>query len=191
MGFAFLSPLILLLNRLDTSGPTKEEVERVARELAAAKEAEYLAKRETTWAYRLGKWVGRHKWLVTIADIFGTRLGRFSLTGWLSILVVVAALGTIFYQRTQYTNRIYLKELIESHTIEKTASAVVASARKAESAKGSDNEWKVIEQGLSDCMVREANLYLESDDPYLLERANKITPQVLAARFLKSCGAIE
>jgi hypothetical protein len=179
--FALLSPLILLLNRLDTSGPTKEEVEQVSREVAAEKEIKYL----------LGKWVGRHKGLVKIVDIFSIRFGRFSLIGWLSILVVVTVLGTIFYQRSQYTNRMYLKELIESHTIEKAASKLITASRKTESTKGSDNEWKVIEQRLSDCMVKEANLYLESGDPYLFEKANKITPRVLATRFFKSCGAIE
>ena len=190
-GFAVLSLLILLLNRLDTSGPTKEEFERAKRELAAKKEAVYLATEKSKWSYRLGKWVRHHKGLMKIVGILGTRLGRFSLAGWIGIIIVIAVLGAIYYQRTQYTNRKYLKELIESHMIEKAASQFIAGARKAESEKGSNTDWKVVEDGLSSCMVKEANRYLESSDPYLLERANKITPQVLAARFLKSCGAIE
>ena len=61
MGFAFLSPLILLLNRLDRSGPTIEEAGEAARTLAAARETERIARRESTLAYRLGKWVGRRR----------------------------------------------------------------------------------------------------------------------------------
>lgn len=45
VGFAFLSPLILLLNRLDRSGPTIEESRQAASALAAAKEAERIARR--------------------------------------------------------------------------------------------------------------------------------------------------
>ena len=181
-----------LLNRLDASSPSKDEVKQVARELAGKKDVEYPSKRESTWSYRLGKWVGRHKGLVRIVAVLETRLGMFSVTQWLGILVVVVILCTIYYQKTHYTNRIYLKELIESNTIEKAASGIVASARKAESAKGIGNdEWKVIEQRLSDCMVKEAKLYLVSDHPYLLERANKDTPRILSARFMRSCGAID
>ena len=136
-GFVVLSLLILLLNRLDTSGPTKEEFERAKRELAAKKEAVYLATEKSKWSYRLGKWVRHHKGLMKIVGILGTRLGRFSLAGWIGIIIVITVLGAIYYQRTQYTNRKYLKELIESHMIEKAASQFMAAARTAEGEKGS------------------------------------------------------
>jgi hypothetical protein len=63
MGFALLSPLILLLNRLDRSGPTIEEVREAEAALAATKEAEI----ESTLSYRLGRWTG--KWVGTLWGI--------------------------------------------------------------------------------------------------------------------------
>lgn len=45
VGLTFLSPLILLLNRLDRSGPSIEESRQAASTLATTKEAERIARR--------------------------------------------------------------------------------------------------------------------------------------------------
>jgi hypothetical protein len=52
---------LILLNRFDRSGPTIEEFREAQQIRAAAKEARYLARRESTVAYRLGRWVGRKR----------------------------------------------------------------------------------------------------------------------------------
>lgn len=57
--FALLSPAILLLNRLDRSGPTAEQAQQTARAHAAAERARDLARRESTLAFRLGRWLRR------------------------------------------------------------------------------------------------------------------------------------
>lgn len=59
MWFALLSPVILLLNRLDCSGPTLEEAQEAARARAAAQRARGLATRDSTLAFRLGRWLRR------------------------------------------------------------------------------------------------------------------------------------
>jgi hypothetical protein len=85
MGFALLSPLILLLNRLDRSGSTIEEVKEAAEALAATKEAEI----KSTLPYRLGrwtgKWVGRYVELIRIVNIFSKRIAGISVGGWLGV----------------------------------------------------------------------------------------------------------
>ena len=50
-----LSPAVLLLNRLDRSGPTLEEVQEAAR----ARAARDLARRDSTVAFRVGRWLRR------------------------------------------------------------------------------------------------------------------------------------
>jgi hypothetical protein len=90
------------------------------------------------------------------------------------------------------TNYSYLKEVIESGYIEKAAAVYVDAARKAETGKSThDSEWVQIEKGLSECMLKEANNYLVSGDPFLNARANKETPKILVERFFRACGAIK
>jgi hypothetical protein len=129
---------------------------------------------------------------VRVVDILSKRIGGFSVGGWLSgALLVAVGVTSLVYHQSRSTNVVYLKELIESHMIEKAASGFLVSARKAGSGEVGDSEWETLHRALSDCMVREANMYVVSDDPYLRERANKNTPEILAARFLRNCGAIE
>ncbi|MBI5044289.1 MAG: hypothetical protein HZC10_10780 [Nitrospirae bacterium] len=121
------------------------------------------------------------------------RLGPLTLSGWLSLFLVALVGGVILsYVQPSKTNRTYLKELIESDTIEKTAIEFVAVVRKTDNARtANETEWKQIEKGLSECMVREANKYVASNDPYLEAKADKTTPHILAKRFLRACGATD
>ena len=59
MCFILLSPGILLLNRLDRSGPTLQEAQAAAQARAAARRARDLATRDSTVAFRLGRWLRR------------------------------------------------------------------------------------------------------------------------------------
>ena len=52
---------LILLNRFDRSGPTIEVFREAQQIRDAAKEARYLARRESTVAYRLGRWVSRKR----------------------------------------------------------------------------------------------------------------------------------
>lgn len=130
---------------------------------------------------------------MNLQNIFRKQLSGSTLGRWLSIFFVVVAGSVILnFVRIEKTNRSYLKEVIETGYIEKTAVAVVQEMRKENTADSpNEAEWGQIEQGLSQCMAKEANKYLLSGDPYLDARANKKSPQLLAAQFLKACGAIE
>ncbi len=125
--------------------------------------------------------------------ILAKRLGPLSLGGWIGICIAIAAAGVIrSYVWPEKMNGHYLQELIETGTIQKTATAYVATIKKANTAPTpTETEWVQIEKGLSDCMVKEANKFLASDDPYLRVKADKTTPPFLAKRFLEACGATE
>ena len=116
-----------------------------------------------------------------------------SLGSWSRLVFVVVVGGVILsYISPGKTNRSYLKELIETGYLEKGAVGFVETARKANTASSPTiAEWELIEKGLSQCLVKEANGYLASTDPYLDARANKDTPRILATRFFKACGAME
>lgn len=55
--FALVSPFILLLNRRDLSGPTREELDRAA----LIRNVAELANRRSTLSYRLGRWIGKRR----------------------------------------------------------------------------------------------------------------------------------
>ena len=57
--FTFLSLGLLLLNRLDRSGPTLQEMQAAEKTRSAAQRARDLATRESTLAFRLGRWLRR------------------------------------------------------------------------------------------------------------------------------------
>lgn len=59
LGFALASPLLLLLNRLDTSGPTQAQAEEAARASSERREAERIAGRRQTLSWKAGALVGR------------------------------------------------------------------------------------------------------------------------------------
>ncbi len=125
-----------------------------------------------------------------IGNLLRKRLGPLTLRGWLS-LFLAALVGNVIltYVQPSKTNRTYLQELIESGTVEKTAIDLVAAIKKADNARtATEAEWKQIEKGLSECVVREANKYVASNDPYLEAKADKTTPHILAKRFLRACG---
>lgn len=128
-----------------------------------------------------------------LPDVLGKHVGGMSLGGWLRLFFVLVVGGAILsYISPKKTNRSYLKELIETGSIEKAASGFVRAARNTNAAASStDVGWAQIEMGLSQCMVKEANSYVSTIDPYLDARANKETPHLLAARFLRACGATE
>jgi len=118
----------------------------------------------------------------------GQTLGR-----WLSLLVVILVGRVIMdYRAAGRTNQAYLRTLLETKTIEQTASQLVSSWRDAETTeKRAQVDWQAMEQGLSQCMASEARRYLKSADPYLRQRANETTPEVLAKKFLAACGAVD
>ncbi len=129
--------------------------------------------------------------MVKLRDILAKRLGPMPLSGWLSLIFVfsVAAVLRDFIWPTK-TNRSYLLEIVETKTLQKTASALVAKARiETKSASQNDADWTQIENSLSGCMVKEANNFLASGDPYLTLKADKATPVYLAKRFLDACEA--
>jgi hypothetical protein len=121
------------------------------------------------------------------------RLFRLPLSGWLGMFLVIIVGNVILSNvRPVKTNRSYLKEVIESGYIEKAAIAFLNAAKKEETGESiHDSEWEKIEKGLSECMLQEANNYLVSRDSFLDARANKETPQILAERFFRACGALE
>ena len=58
LAFSLVSPFILLLNRRDQSGPTREDVDRAAQ----IRKVAGLANRRSTLSYRLGRWIRkRHR----------------------------------------------------------------------------------------------------------------------------------
>jgi len=126
-------------------------------------------------------------------DIFTKRLGYFPLRGWLGLCVAIIVAGVIrSYVWPEKTNGQYLREVIETGTIQKTATAYVATIKKANTAlTPTDAEWVQIEKGLSECMVKESSKYLSSNDLYLNAKADKATPHFLAQRFLSACGATD
>lgn len=127
---------------------------------------------------------------MNFGNVLRKRFGPLTLGSWLSLFFVVLVGNVILnYLQPSKTNRTYLKEVIESGTIERTATEFVASVRKADGDRiSNDAGWKQIEKGLSECMVRESNKYITSDDPYLNVQADKTSPSILVQRFLKVCG---
>ena len=116
----------------------------------------------------------------------------FLLQHSLCVCSIIIAKTILSYQATGNTNRSYLAKVIETHTIDKTASELVATWKKSQQTNDIENvDWQELEKQLKKCLIHEANNYLESDDSYLQKRANKFTPTILAERFLKNCDAIE
>ena len=108
----------------------------------------------------------------------------------LLVAFVAAIVGAIFYKPVK-TNRMYLSEIIENHTLEQTAARLVTELQTLpETRDYKESDWKQIERGLSECLVKKATEYAASNDPYLSTHANMDTPTVLANRFLKACDAI-
>ena len=186
MVVVLLSPLILLLNRMDRSGSTRAEFEAQLAQQAAERDRANDLKRQTTWSYRLGRWVGRRSALRhAIEAMPWTPIKRGAL------LVLVAFVVYSAYFKPTKTNGAYLQELIDNHTIEQTASRLISKLKESpETANYTEAVWKDMEAGLSRCLVAKATEYAASSDAYLKARANMETPTVLANRFLKACGAI-
>ncbi|MGH7205790.1 MAG: hypothetical protein ACREI2_06235 [Nitrospiraceae bacterium] len=112
--------------------------------------------------------------------------------GHLLIVAFLAAIASAIFFKPVKSNGTYLRELIESHALEKTAAELVVRLRASPETKHfTDTEWKRIEEGLAACLVKQAEEHAASNDPYLSARANMETPTVLANRFLKACGALE
>jgi TPR repeat protein len=128
-----------------------------------------------------------------LKDLLTKRLGPLSLGGWLGTCIAIIAAGVIrSYVWPEKTNGQYLRELIETGTVQKTATVYVATIKKANTAPmPTEAEWVQIEKGLAECLVKQANNFLASGDPYLSVRADKTTPPFLAKRFLAACGATE
>ena len=109
----------------------------------------------------------------------------------LLVSVLAGVFGNLFYS-SKKTNRIYLIDIIDKHYSEKIAAEIISKAREGPH-KGdfSNADWENVEHGLAKCLDREEKEYLESNDPYLNEKANMESPKVLSGRFLKSCGALD
>lgn len=107
----------------------------------------------------------------------------------LSLVALLAAIVGAALFKSAKTNRVYLRELIETKTIERTAFEFTARLRASQSSNDiSSAEWQRIEEGLRKCIVNQATIYITSDDTYLSQRANSETPTILASRFLQACG---
>jgi coproporphyrinogen III oxidase len=107
------------------------------------------------------------------------------------VALLAAVVGAIFYKPAK-TNGMYLQELIDTGTVKKLSERLVAQLRASPDTKDfKESDWKRIEEGLSECMAKEAATYEASGDPYLQVRANMETPTILANRFLKACGGID
>ena len=107
------------------------------------------------------------------------------------VAVMAAVVQVIFFKPTK-TNSMYLRELIDSHTIEKSATAFVAQLRRSPDASNfRPEDWRQIEQQFSECLVREAKQYLASEDAYLSYRANRDTPNVLVKQFFTACEGLD
>lgn len=126
-----------------------------------------------------------------LRDILTKRLGPMPLSGWLTLVLVIAAAGVLRDSIwPTKTNRSYLIEVIETGMLQKTANKLIAKTKlEIKSAPHSDADWARIEKGLSGCMAKEANNFLASEDPYLALKADKSTPVYLAKRFLDACDA--
>jgi hypothetical protein len=124
-------------------------------------------------------------------DILARQFGPLSLGGWLGICVAIIAAGVIrSYVWPEKTNGQYLRELIDTGTVQKTATAYIAATKKANTLPTpTEAEWVQIEKGLSECLVKQANDFLASGNPYLSVKADKATPSFLAKQFLHACGA--
>ena len=117
---------------------------------------------------------------------------RWRRFGYLLLVALLAAIASAVLFKPAKTNGIYLRELIENHTLEKTAARFVAQLRSSpETRDYTGSDWRRIEEGLTACLVKQAGEYATSNDPYLSVRANMETPTVLANRFLEVCGPLE
>ena len=114
------------------------------------------------------------------------------LIGGIILVAFVAAIVSAIFYKPAKTNGVYLQELIDTHTLEQTATKFVTKLRASPETKDyKESEWKQIEEGLSKCLVKEATEYAASNDQYLNRPADMNTPTEFANRFLKACGAIE
>jgi hypothetical protein len=106
--------------------------------------------------------------------------------------VLLGSIVSAVFYKPDKTNRAYLQELIDSDTIREMPKRLVAQMRSDPKNKNfTDHDWESIDRGLSECISKQSSQYVASGDPYLKARANKETPNILASRFLKACGAID
>ena len=114
------------------------------------------------------------------------QLGHILLVSFLAAIA-----GAIFYKPAK-TNSMYLSEILENNVLEQTAARLVTQLRASPDTRDNkESDWRKIERGLSECLLKKATEYAASNDPYLSARANTETPTILANRFLKACGAID
>jgi hypothetical protein len=117
---------------------------------------------------------------------------KWWLFGQILLIAFLASIVSAVAWKPTKTNGMYLDELIESRTLEKTAMELISRLRSSPETKDfTQSDWQQMESGLSLCLVKQAKAYAASSDPYLSVRANKETPTILANRFLKACGALD
>lgn len=120
--------------------------------------------------------------------IAALRLRQF---GHILLVAFLAAIVSAVLFKPTKTNGMYLREIIENHGLEKTATELVARLRASPETKGyTDSDWKRIEEGLTACLVKQAGEYAASNDPYFGAKANMETPKIFATHFLQACGAL-
>jgi len=117
---------------------------------------------------------------------------------WKPILLLCLCLGvsriiySTFFSKAPQTNRQYLQDVIETHTLDKTAKAVVAKLKSSPQQQPvSQEEWDRMEAGLIESMNIRAKIYIQSNDPYLDATANDETPKILSTRLLRECGVVD
>lgn len=117
---------------------------------------------------------------------------KWWLFGQILLIALLASIVSAVAWKPTKTNGMYLDELIESRTLEKTAAELISRLRSSPETKDfTQSDWQQMESGLSLCSVKQAKAYAASSEPYLRERANTETPKILANRFLKACGALD
>lgn len=111
------------------------------------------------------------------------------------LLCLTIGVGRIIYSafnKAPQTNRQYLKSVIETHTLDKTAKAVVAKLKSSQQQQPLSQEaWDQMEAGLIESMNLRAKIYIESNDPYLDAMANMDTPKILSTRLLRESGVVD
>ena len=114
------------------------------------------------------------------------------IVGRLLLVSLLAGVVSAIFFKSAKTNGMYLQEIIENHALQKTASGLVAQYRTAsDAANYSESDWTQLEERLSRCLISKATEYAASNDPYLKVRADMDSPKILAARFLRACGAAD
>ena len=103
-----------------------------------------------------------------------------------AITLAASAIRPLFF--SPKTNRAYLHKIIEEGYIKKTAHALVEQAKSANSGAQLEARWKEVEGEVAAKMLLVAEEYEKSSDPYLDEKADGQSGQILATKIMRASG---